>query len=172
MIWQMVTERSASIGGGIAPAALVVLRAVDQVDGGLEGAPQAGIGGHAVGFGEVQGGEAMRIHVARIAAEVAGELVLRAEDVFQRMRALLAVLPAGRGMPAGQEGHAAQAGDAGAIVEAAVRLLKLQQRGQAALDRRIGGDDFGCQALLGQQQREDQRQGVRGPAQPGQRQRA
>ena len=63
MIWQMVTEMSASMPLRlVAPAALVVLRVDDQLHGGVELFAQLGPRGHAVALGQKHRGEAVAVH--------------------------------------------------------------------------------------------------------------
>ena len=72
MIWQMVTEMSASCGAGRgsgrAPTALAVLTVEDQVDGavqlGVEFLAQGAVVDHAGDLGEKERAEAVAVHGA------------------------------------------------------------------------------------------------------------
>ncbi len=130
----------------VAPAAFVVLRVDDQVDGLGEFFADLGPVDHAVGFGQEERGEAVAVHrsVTARAGHVDEAALLRVgQDEIDAARNVLAVRAAAGRAAAPQKGHAGQAahGHIAAVAagsERAVVMLLLRDEGQTALDRPLG----------------------------------
>src|SRR5262249_47242704 len=143
--------------GMIAPAALTVLAADDELNGTFEGAVQLGadlvVVNHAVEFGEEECAEAVAVHgpvrggsgiveEAAPAAEVSLAFLLT-HDVFERAGHVLAVLAAARHVTARHEGESGEAGDRDIApilirAEGPIAMLGPSQIGEPLIDGQLG----------------------------------